>query len=336
MTVKELKEISRESQMLHKVVMVNGFPGCGKTMLSPIISAYPKVELMQYAPLIEQVCELYKLQRIQTDVAESMIKMNADLLIYESMMGRNANCRPSDLSSIFKFDPLKHIGRMLRKGDELIPDLILQQQPILNLTTHMLLPALDLLNNSLKDKLTFIEVVRHPLYMIIQHEMNLSKVSDPRFQHICYKLGGKEYTFYSEGWEDLFKSSNSFERAIYSMNWYFEELLSQKTHNCLVIPFELFVKSPDLYIKEITESLSSSLDRRVKREMANQKVPRDRLSDGPALDIYKKCGWVPPQSYSEEKELEIRRELVKANVSKEALDTLDAMCASYEKRFLSE
>ena len=121
--------ISRSPQMLHKAVIINGFPGCGKTMLSPIVSAFDRVEIMQYAPVIEQMCELWGLDSIDEDVAKSMIKMNADMLIYNITMGRNSNCRPSDLSSIFKHKPLTHIRRMLAPGDLLIPDIVRKNKP---------------------------------------------------------------------------------------------------------------------------------------------------------------------------------------------------------------
>lgn len=330
------KEISRDSQLLHKVVMVDGFPGCGKTMLSPIISAFPKVELIQYSSLIEQICELYNLKQINKDAAQSMIRMNADLIIYESMMGRRANFRPTDLSSIFKNKPFKHIKRLFQAGDLVIPEVINQEEPILHLTTHMLYPAIDLLEHSFRDKLIFIEVVRHPLYMIIQHEMNIKNIDDPRFQHIRYKNDDKEYTFYVEGWENLFDRSNSFERAIYSMQWYFDKIKSMPENNALFIPFELFVKSPDIYIDKIAISLASEAGKDVRKEMIKQKVPRKLLSDGPALDIYKRCGWVPPQSYSEEDEINIRRELVKSHVSKKALSVLDELSSFYEKKYLDE
>ena len=114
--------------MLHKVVMIDGFAGCGKTMLSPIISAFDRVEIMQYAPLIEQICELRSLDCIDEDVAESMVRMNTDLLIYNVMMGRNINCRPTDLSSIFKHKPSKHIRRMLGSGDETVLEKIINTQ----------------------------------------------------------------------------------------------------------------------------------------------------------------------------------------------------------------
>ena len=37
--------ISKKQQLLHKVVMVNGFPGSGKTMLSPIIATLLSLSL---------------------------------------------------------------------------------------------------------------------------------------------------------------------------------------------------------------------------------------------------------------------------------------------------
>ena len=306
-------------------------------MLSPIISSFAKVEIMQYAPLIEQICELWSLGRIDDDVAESMIRMNADLLIYNCMMGRNANCRPSDLSSIFRHRPTLHLKRMLMKGDEVIPQVIKSEKPILQLTTHMLFPNIRLLFNALRDELIFIEVIRHPLYMIIQHEKNMRKLEDPRFQHIRYELDGKEYTFFSDGIEEHFDSDNTFEKAIYSMEWYLNRLIEDNLNpNLLVIPFEIFVKEPQRYMDTISGLLGSPITNNVKREMKKQKVPRTLLSDAPSLDIYKRCGWEPPKSNNESEELEIRRELVKRHVNSHALKVLDNMSTKYTKSIESK
>ena len=69
--------------------------------------------------------------------------------------------------------------------------------------------------------------------------------------------------------------------------------------------------------------------------MKKQKVPRLQLSDGPALDIYKRCGWTPPQFYSEEKELLARREVVLKNVSPKALTILDDISNKYSAMYLN-
>ena len=321
--------------MLQKVVMVNGFPGCGKTMLSPILSAFDRVEIMQYAQVIENICELSMLSRIDDDVARAMIKMNADALQYCVSMGRQINTRPSDLSSIFKHRPLEHIKRMLSPGDKAIPKKILETNPILHITSHMLLPSYKLLFDALKEKLIFYEVIRHPLYMIIQQERNFEMFEGSQNQHIRYTSNQNEYTFFTLGWEDVFDKSNSFEKAIFHMKWYFDHLLKLTDKKVQVIPFEIFVKNPDIFIDKIANDLCSPITSRVKKEMSRQKVPRKLLSDGPDLDIYKRCGWEPPKFFSEEKELEARRMLVSLNISDEALKTLDDLSNKYEQTFLT-
>jgi hypothetical protein len=327
-------KISRNNQLLNKVVMINGFPGCGKTMLSPIISSFSDVEIMQYAPVIEQMCELHGINRIEDDVAESMVRMNADLLIYNVMMGRNSNCRPTDLSSIFKHNPVDHIRRMIKPGDEAILKIIQEKKPILHLTTHMLLPSTNLLFEALDDKLIFIEVVRHPLYMIIQQEKNFKMFDSPRNQHIRYTLNEKEYNFFNYGGEYDFDSGNSFEKAIHSINWYYSKLFSKEYSDRVnIVPFEGFVKSPDKFMDIFSTLLRSQITRGVKKEMLRQKVPRKLLSDGPALEIYKRCGWEPPQKNNEEEELNVRREWISKNVSVEALNLLDKVSKKYEKTY---
>lgn len=327
--------VTRKEQMLHKVVIVDGFPGCGKTMLSPIISSFNRVEIMQFAPTLENMCQLSLLKAVTDDVAESMIRMNCDLLLYWVSMGRQTNCRPSDLSSIFKDKPFKYIKRMLSKGDEVIPEIINKNKPLLHLTTHQLLPNAKLLFNALSDKLIFLELVRHPLYMVIQQEKNFEMYEGPRNTELRYSLNNKEYPFFVTGWEELFKSSNSFEKAIYTIQWYFDYLFSDYDQRIEVIPFEQFVINPDKYMDIISSQLGSPITKHVIREMKNQKVPREKLNAGPALEIYKRFGWEPPKHSSEKKELEARREYLSQNVSKKALSVLDSLSEKYESKFLN-
>ena len=338
MALKNKLIVSRKSQMLHEVVIINGFPGTGKTMISPIVSSMKQVEIMQYAPVIEQMCELYSLDSIEEDVAKTMIKMNADLLIYNVMMGRNSNCRPSDGSSIFRHNIPLHIKRMLSKGDANIPEVISKNKPILHLTTHMLFPHAKLLFDVFGNKLSFIEVVRHPLYVIIQQELNMRKIgnhSDPRMQHIRYSYNSNEYEFYCKGMEEEFDKSNSFERAIYSIQSYYSKIFIEQNKNVLLIPFEKFVKEPEQYIILLSKMLGQDITKEVRREKKKKKIPRFQLSSGPASDRYKTAGWSPPQSKSEEEELLARRKLVAKNVSPEALAILDDISNKYSSMYLN-
>ena len=98
--MKNLKTI-RKSSLLTKVLFVDGQAGCGKTMLTPIISSFNRLEIFNYSSEIENICALNFLKKISYDAALSMIKIQLDLFLYETMMSRRANFRPTDVSSVF-------------------------------------------------------------------------------------------------------------------------------------------------------------------------------------------------------------------------------------------
>ena len=111
-------QIIRQKQLTEKIVIVDGQPGCGKTMLSPIIASMERVELLSYAFEIEFICRLFHLNKIQSDAAISMIRMLVDHKLYQTMMGRDTNFRFSDLSSVFQdAEPLRYFKRIFQKGD---------------------------------------------------------------------------------------------------------------------------------------------------------------------------------------------------------------------------
>ena len=82
--------IVRQGHLAEKIVIVDGQPGCGKTMLSPIISAIDRVELINYAFEIEFICRLFYLNKMEKDAAVAMVRMLADLQLYRTMMGRES------------------------------------------------------------------------------------------------------------------------------------------------------------------------------------------------------------------------------------------------------
>jgi hypothetical protein len=214
-TVSNLKPtIIRQGHLAEKIVIVDGQPGCGKTMLSPIISAMDRVELINYAFEIEFICRLFYLNKIDEDAAVTMVKMLTDHKLYQTMMGRETNFRFSDLSSAFKdSNPLRYFKRIFQEGDMVIPGRIKKQRPILNLTTHDLLGYSVPVLEGLGERVAIIEVVRHPLYMLIQQTLNFERLfSDPRDIQIYIKHGKEQLPYFAYQWEELFTSSNSFEK----------------------------------------------------------------------------------------------------------------------------
>ena len=338
-------KIIRNGHLAEKVVFVDGLWGSGKTMLSPIIAALDRVELLTYTYEIEYICSLYFLKKISNDGAETMVRMLTDLQLYNSMMSREINFRPNDLSSVFNdSQPQKYFERLLQKGDDNIIAEIANKRPILNFATHNLLGFSEPIFSALKNRVVFIEVVRHPLYMIKQIALNMEElISNIRDFTICYSYQKKQLPYYLLGWEDLYLNSNYMDKAIHYIDRLSriteskKKVLNKKySDQIITIPFEKFVIEPQLFIPRIEQLLDTKTTEFTIEMLKKQKVPREKYSEGIDLEIYKRCGWKPSNSaFSENDEFQYRREFVAQSATSSAMKILDNLCADYENKYMN-
>jgi hypothetical protein len=335
--------ISREPQLAENIVMVGGLEGCGKTLLSPIISAMDRVELPTFSYEIEHYCELNYLNELSLNTASALIRMQTDLKLYNVMMGREVNFRPTDLSSVLKYhNPTQYFERLFRPGDEAIPKIIAQSKPILNLTIHNILYISDPIWNGLGDRCVYIEVVRHPLYMVRQQELNMNKlVNDVRDFIIYYEYKDKKYPWWTHGWENEFEGSSGIEQSVLYINQMTqrteqakEKLRDKYQANILTIPFEMLALDPEPWIATIASALGTDITDKTRNVMFAQKVPRKKIGQGLDLDIYRRCGWVPPKDgTTEREELIIRREDVVMDSRESIVSIIDQLSKSYEEKY---
>ncbi len=339
-------KVIRKNHLAQRVVFVDGQPGCGKTLFSPIIAALDRVELLTYSYEIEYICALYYLGKITDDAAIAMARVLTDVQLYNTMMSRKINFRPSDLSSAFRdANPMRYIRRLFQAGDEAVPLRIEKEKPILHLTTHNLVGYSEPIFAGLGDRAVFIEIVRHPLYMIKQQDLNMEDLTscvrdfDFQFQHKNHQV-----PFYAFGWEDLFASSNSIEKAIYSIEKIAEftesskkKLVEKYNAQILTIPFEGFVIEPQGYMKKMETLLGTKSTSVTHKMMKKQNVPRKMYAQGIGLKIYKRCGWESPKAGATAKEeLQKRRNFAKEKASPQAMEVLDRICQDYEKKYMGD
>jgi hypothetical protein len=112
------------------------------------------------------------------------------------------------------------------------------------------------------------------------------------------------------------------------------KILSSMQTKIITIPFEQFVLEPKPYLDEMLSALNTEFSSKTPKVMKKQKVPRKKLADAPRLKIYERCGWVPPQADSEEKEFESRWQFAAQKASKDAMRTLNKLCEEYEAKYL--
>lgn len=337
-------KLIRKDFLANKTIFIDGLQGCGKTMISSIVSSFPKVELLSYIPEIERVIELHFLKKISDDAAETMIRLFTDQKIYNLMMSRDLNFRPSDLSSAFNSNQLfKYLKRALSSGDEKIPKKIELYQPILNVASHHMLSDSLPIFKALENRVVFIEVVRHPLYMIKQIFLNYENlIGDVRSFSLYVSQENEIIPSYAHEWKDLYLKSSSMDRSIYYLDYFInktrkskENILKDYRNQILTIPFEKFVISPENYLKNIEKLVGQTINFSVRKMLKKQKVPRKKITQGIDLEIYRRCGWEPSkEGLSEKEELEIRRDYVKEFSSTPALKILDNLSTDYEIKYM--
>jgi len=306
-----------------------------------------RVELLNYSVELENLCALRFLNKISDDAATAMIRIQMDLVLYETMMSRGTNFRPSDLSSAFRDKNwLRYLIRLFHKGDEKVPERIRVERPILHFATHNLVPFSEPIFNALGNRVRIIEVVRHPLYMLIQQTLNQINLSESngtsRQFHLYVKDGDRQKPSWLVDDNRTPIGAKPVEKAIYEMRALTNLAREAKrrelsVHNTSIftIPFESFVFEPWSYIENVSEALKTKVTRRVRRTLRQQNLPRRSLADGISLAIYKRRGWVPPVSgLSEREELENRRMFaVEHGASASALEVLDHLSEEYETEF---
>ena len=338
-----ITKVTRLKCLLNEALIIDGLPGCGKTLFNSILETFERVEILQFSPILENLCALYDLKKIDYNAVQTLIKIEFDLMIYESMMARNTNFRYNDLSSVFRSSKkIEYFKRLFSKGEEIIPKEIINKKPILHLATHNLLSYSKPLFNALGEKVKMIEIVRHPLYMIIQQSLNYETIQETNgsrqfYVHLNQTRGS--IPFWANDWNESFHSLNYVEKAILEIYTFsqrtkrFKKKFSQQ--NLITIPFETFVLEPFQFLKKIEAFLKVKPTKSTFNRLKYEKVPRVKIADGIPLEIYKRCGWVPSdKKLTEREELNKRREYaINQGVKEKFINILDKMSNDYEEEY---
>ena len=328
------------------VVIVDGLPGCGKTMLTAIIGTLARVQLMKFNYHFEHVCALHHLNLIDENTAAALLRIQTDLDLHNGMMARDTNFRFSDLSSVWSHSKaLQYLIRAFGPGDAAVISRIQRENPIFHLATHAALGVSEPIFAALGNRLRMVEVVRHPLYMLKQWYIWMPRAGvDPRMFGLWVRYGDHSVPSFAHGWEDLFLRSSIMDRSIYGIEnrWSLgvrrlSQLSEEDRSLVMMIPFEKFVIDPTPFIHNLENFIGTTTTSSTKRTMKQQKVPRTMYAEGVGFSIYKQYGWEPPDpGATEQQELDKRMAFAESEASPEALAVLKRLCERYEAEYLPQ
>ena len=308
LSLKEAKErriIKKKNTFNNKIVFVNGFSASGKTMVAPIISSMQNVESLIYPYEIEWISSIYYCDGIEKNFYLEFLKQYADHTIYNQMMGRNSNLRPSDISSVLQSrKKLLYLKRLFNKGDNLIPNKIIKEKPIINYTSSHLFFFINDIGEAFKKRVLFIETIRSPLYMFRQIKILFKEVYMQRpekvFTFQAHNEFGKSFFFDFFSKDDVFKDINlnnlnelviSYIERIFKFYFIFNfSKIDMSGGKLIFLPFEKFVLNPNKWINSILNFLEIDNDKNLINELKKQKVPRKFLHEGLSRSVYERYG----------------------------------------------
>ena len=342
-----MKNFYKKKKLTKNILIVDGQPGCGKTLFNRIFNSFKNIEIFKYSSEIENLTSFYYHKKISFDAAKFFLETYTDENLYSQMMGRNTNFRYSDLSSVFQSSKkIEYIKRIFNRGDEVIPDLINKKKPILHFATHNVFPRSEILFKTFEKNLRFINIVRHPIYMIHQQALNhIEFFKNPARQLTqTFEFNKKEVPIIWEKKLHLYdKIHNPFEKAIFQMNEINNinkttenKIIKKYKKNFLKIPFEIFVLKPDKFKSKIEKFLNVKYDKSVLKTLKKEKVPRSKIIDGRDVPIYRKYGWKDGnRKFNEKEEILNKFDFIKSQkVSIKLIDILKKLSEDYENDYL--
>ena len=82
---------------------VSGFTRSGKAMLMKLLSTYERIDKPNEDIFFEHIYFLHKINKINDQTANYLIKKNFNILYYFNLIGRNINFKKCDWSSALNY-----------------------------------------------------------------------------------------------------------------------------------------------------------------------------------------------------------------------------------------
>lgn len=336
-----MNKLIRHTHIAEKIVFIDGISGSGKSVLFPVLGSFRNVEKIRIEHIYEYLSILHNLKKIDTDAAISLMRIYADLAIFNQMISREVNLRINDDSGLLNNPkPLEYISRLFYKDGDAVIKRIKELNPILNIMTHQILPNIDLAFHSFEQRLRVVVVVRHPLYMVDHWISYIERYgTDPREFTLWLDYSGKAIPWFTHDWEDKYLASTSIDKVILSIEWLcrksdeaYERLSDTQKKQIIFIPFEKLVIEPWPYINELVHLLDTKITSATAKALKRQKCPRENLSAGRG---HKRYGWKSQDKNSDDiTDYKRRKNFVDSNASADAKEVLHGICTEYEKKYL--
>ena len=267
------------------MVGITGLSRSGKSMLAPIVSSFKKSETLIMDYTLEQYPVLNYLGLSSDHVTKYLMRYLVNVLIYNNMIGRNSNFRPSDWTSIWNSsDPKKYVKRLFSDEGDSVFETIKEKNPLIPFMLHDALWHAKIYFQSFPD-FKMVHINRHPVDVI--HSWYVRGYSSKfylkeRNALTLFNYKNKNLPYFAKGWEREYCSLSEMDRLIKVINFVnsnhdksYGELSTKNKKQVLIINFDSMVTKSKNNLTKITSFLNIDKTLYTKTVMDRERCPRE-------------------------------------------------------------
>jgi hypothetical protein len=254
-------------------------------MMGPILASFDRVEIERLEEITDYLGVLYSMGKITRDAAVALFRMESDMHLYSSLIGRNTNFRFGDHSSVWR-NPgrWRYFKRLFAKEGAPVVQTVLRERPIFQNVTHEQLANFGILHEAFGADLRIVEMVRHPVDLIdswLRRGWGTRFGKDPLSFAFCIRHQEQDLPYYAIGWEQTYLSVSPAGRVIRIIQslWdqnqtIFESLSAEQKRLVFIVPFESFTQRPWPYLAPLAQFIGSKTTRHTASALKRQRCPR--------------------------------------------------------------
>lgn len=277
--------LSRELRLAQTIVLVDGLGRAGKSMMGPILASFDRVEIERLEEIIEYLGALYSVGKITRDAAVALLRMESDMHLYNSLIGRNTNFRFGDHSSVWR-NPgrWRYFKRLFARDGAPVVQTVLRDRPIFQNVTHDQLANFRIFHEAFGADLRMVEMLRHPVDLIdswLRRGWGTRMGSDPLALTLCVRFQGQDLPYYAMGWEEAYLAASPAGRVIRVIQsvWdqnqtTFASLNAEERRLVFYVPLESFIQRPWSYLEPLAQFIGSETTRHTASALKRQRCPR--------------------------------------------------------------
>ena len=260
------KKILFRSNFSDNILFISGLSRSGKSLFCPIISSLNNVENFYIIPLIEEILILNSLGYIKNDVADYLVKINFNHLIYENSIGRNFNFRRKDWTSIWNYKKTNlYLKRLNLKDGDIAYKRLLKRNSLSPFMLHNGITYSKLLFRNFEN-VKILHIQRHPIDIIIswlrKNITSNKSFLNQRHLFLLLNIKNKIIPYHALRYYKKYLKLNHLERIIITIENIimshkknYQKLSKKQKKQIFFMNFDNFVTNPNKELKKICKFL---------------------------------------------------------------------------------